>query len=268
MIRHSRGPITYLCFDNLQKQPKLCHFVSTRNGGCSTGKFGTLNLSIKLEPNPKCAIENRRRLFKAVGLTMNKMTVGSQTHSCNVATIEKQMVGLGAEDFQSALPDTDALITSLPDVAIAVLVADCTPILLFDPRRRAIGVIHAGRMGTIHGVAKRTVEEMVAKFSTNPADLIVGIGPSICPRHYLVSDDAQQQIRAARNETFLVHMPDGALSFDLWAANIAQFINAGVTPENIELSQLCTYENAELFFSERRDGKPTGRFCVGICMNA
>ena len=114
MIKQSIGDINYFCFGNLQKHLNLRHFISTREGGCSTGKFGTLNLSIKLEPDSTCALENRKRLLQSVGLPIETLTLGSQTHSSNVVTVEKSMAGSGSQSFQSALPDTDALITSSP----------------------------------------------------------------------------------------------------------------------------------------------------------
>ncbi|MHB8651581.1 MAG: peptidoglycan editing factor PgeF [Minisyncoccota bacterium] len=266
MIECRNGNIAYFCFENLKIYPNLCHFVSTRGGGCSTGKFETLNLSIKLEPESGLAIENRKRLFHAVGLPIESLVMGKQTHTANILRVDGAMAGAGAQSYQSALPDTDALITSSLGAIIAVLVADCVPILLFDPVRKAIGVVHAGRAGTTSEITGKTVERMAAEFSTDPADLLVGIGPSICAKHYSVSEEAQREIRDALGEEYLTLAADGSVHFDLWKANVAQIVAAGVPHKNIEISRLCTYEMANEFYSERRDGKPTGRFCAAICM--
>ena len=268
MIKHQVGDIAYLCFSNLQGQSNLRHFISTRNGGCSAGKFESLNLSIKLEPDSNCPIENRERLLQAVGLSIDTLTLGSQTHSSNVTIVQRGMEGSGARHFQTALPDTDALITSLPGITIAVLVADCVPLLLFDPVRHVIGAVHAGRMGTLAEISRKAVETMDRAFASDPANILVGIGPSICAKHYQVSAEAQQQIMESSSADHLMRMANGCAHFDLWGANVSQLILAGVDKKNIEVAELCTNEHSDIFFSERQDKKPTGRFCAGICMIA
>lgn len=259
------GDISYLCFEKFQRHDEVRHFVSTRQGGCSEGKFGSLNLSIKLDPHPDSAIENRKRLLDALELPFESLTLGNQTHSSNVTVVQRTMSGAGARTVQTALPETDALVTALPGITISVLVADCVPILLFDPVRRAIGAVHAGRMGTIAEIAMRTVEKMATVFSSDPADIIAGIGPSICATHYQVSAEAQQEICTSSSADYLLHA-NGASYFDLWGANIAHLLSSGVARNNIDVAGLCTFENSTMFFSERRDKKPTGRFCAGICM--
>lgn len=266
MITRQVENIAYLCFENLQEHHNIRHFVSTRQGGCSAGKFESLNCSIKLEPDSNRVVENRKRLLHAVGLSIDTLTLGSQVHSPNVTTVQMKMAGAGALDFETALPESDALITSVPGITVAVLVADCVPLLLYDPVQRVVGAVHAGRMGTLAEIAQRTVEVMSAQYSTVPSDIVAGIGPSICASHYQVSAEAQQQISESSSSDHLIRIAGGTAHFDLWGANASQLIESGVSKENIAIAKLCTYENAEMFFSERRDKKPTGRFCAGICM--
>jgi YfiH family protein len=264
IITHDRS-ISYFCFSNLHLHSRLTHFVSTRSGGVSTGRFESLNLSFKAEPDSTHPLDNRTRLFKALCLPIQTLTVGRQIHSSNVTFVQAEMAGAGATTLTTALPDTDALITSSKGVTIAVLIADCAPILLFDRARKAIGVVHAGRMGTVEKIARRTIQTMVSTFCSSPSDIMVGIGPSICAAHYPVSNAAQEEIRTKLGAHSLVTI-NGRICFDLGLANRQQLIAAGIHPQNIEMSQLCTFEHSEIFFSERRDGAPTGRFCAGICM--
>lgn len=268
MLRKQKNNITLLNFNNLKEHNNLTHFISTRMGGFSTGKYNSLNLSFKADPNTICTLKNRQHLFESANLLFETLTLGKQVHSSNITIVTADISGSGSSNYQSALSDTDALLTSVPGVAIAVLVADCTPILLFDPVKKIIGAIHAGRMGTISQISRKTVEKMVIQFSTNPANLKVGIGPSICPMHYSISVEAQDQITNTLGRDYLIKNLDGSIGFDLCKANTSQLVTAGVRPENIEMSNLCTFENPELFFSERREGKPTGRFCAAICMNS
>jgi hypothetical protein len=164
-------------------------------------------------------------------------------------------------------PQTDATITALPGICLMVMVADCVPVLLFDPVKRVSAVIHAGWRGTVHQITSNTIDTMVSHFGCNPADILAGIGPSIGPCCYEVGEDVKEFVLQSFGTTdgYLVRQKHSSkIHFDLWYANHKQLAGKGVKPENIESSKLCTLCNSETFFSSRASGGITGRFAAGI----
>ncbi|GAL86235.1 laccase domain protein yfiH [Sporocytophaga myxococcoides] len=191
----------------------------------------------------------------------NHIVFPDQTHSDRVAVLRNL-------DSGDALSNTDALITNIKGVCIAVMSADCVPILLFDKTNMAIGAVHSGWRGTVSKILEKTVEAMKKEFGTKPSDLIAGIGPSISPEIYEVG---QEVIDAAENAfgnvTSMVLKKDGKTFFNLWEANRFQLMSKQLNPENIEVAGICTYQNADKFFSARKSQNKSGRFGAGIVIN-
>ena len=173
----------------------------------------------------------------------------------------------------------DAVITRKRGVALTLSTADCAPLLFFDPVTSAIGVAHAGWRGTARGIAAATVAAMSEQFGSHPADILAGIGPCIGPCCYEVSDDVQQFFLGQRDFAELpteepyrqlvaesvvfemVQLPEKeSLRLNIWETNRKQLLLAGVTPEHIELPDVCTSCAKERFFSHRADKGLTGRF--------
>jgi polyphenol oxidase len=146
--------------------------------------------------------------------------------------------------------------------------ADCVPLLLYDPVGGAVAAIHAGWRGTVSKIVSRTVEAMRENFGTNPADLVAGIGPSICPEVYEVGEEvilAAEQAFGSVTELVQPTKPGKGL-FNLWEANRMQLLSAGIRAENIELAGMCTYQGSDQFFSARKSGNRAGRFAAGILL--
>jgi len=227
--------------------------VTTRDGGVSSGRFTSLNLSTMVQDDPDAVRENRARVAAAFGVRADRLVFARQVHGRVVAT-----VAAGHPEVIEA----DALVTEDPQLALAIMVADCVPLVLFDPVRQVVAAVHAGWPGTVAGVTTATVERLVADGS-DPADLLVGIGPSIHPDRYQVGADVEEKVRAAFGaRAGEVIRPDGTgrWLFDLWQANIIQLTEAGVPMAAIELAALDTGPGTA-FFSHRSEG-PTGRFAV------
>jgi YfiH family protein len=151
-------------------------------------------------------------------------------------------------------PESDALISSERGLFLCISVADCVPILLFDPLHNAIGAVHAGWRGTASGIVMAAVEAMHAEFGTLPAGLIASIGPSASLCCYKVGADV-----ALRIPSSFVREEHGESFVDLKGANRGQLLNAGLRPGNVELSPYCTISDSTLFHSYRRDGAKSGR---------
>ena len=180
-----------------------------------------------------------------------------------VAWVTEADRGRGAKEQTSALPDTDALITDSPGVVLAAFSADCPLIAIVEPRRRAIGLAHASRRGTLGQVAARTVRAMARLLGCDPSAMVAAIAPSIGPCCYEVGEEVVEDARRelAEADQFFVRR-DGRLYLDLWAANVSQLIEAGLAPERIEVPGICTGCHSEEFFSYRASQGRTGRFAL------
>jgi YfiH family protein len=154
------------------------------------------------------------------------------------------------------------LITDAPGVALMLRFADCLPVLLYDPVRRAIGLAHAGWRGTVAGIAAKAISAMTEAYGSRPGDIIADLGPCIGPCCYQVGTDVIELVKANFNpwQELLHPQGDGSLHFDLREANRRQLAELGV--EEIEMIQLCTACRTDEFFSYRAEGGHTGCFAV------
>jgi purine-nucleoside/S-methyl-5'-thioadenosine phosphorylase / adenosine deaminase len=235
--------------------------VTTRHGGVSTGVYASLNLADHVGDDPEAVRENRRRLAAALGV--GRLTVADQQHGARVAVIDAALAGrghAGAADARAALPATDAMVTDLPGVALATIVADCAPVVLFDPARRVAGVAHCGRQGAVLGVLPRTVETMRGRFGCRADDLLAGIGPAIGADSYEIGDAEAAQVAAVFGAAGLLRPTrPGHATFDLAAALLVQLRDAGIEDRNVHAMGVDTRASTEDFFSDRA-ARPCGRF--------
>ena len=134
-------------FQNLSKQGGIDHFVSTRIGGLSPLPYESLNLGFHVEDIPKTVLKNRERLAANIGIPLSDFTIAKQVHSGTVTIVAERMRGDGAADLDTAVEATDAMVTDVPRLCLMILMADCVPILFFDPRKRVVGAVHAGMAG-------------------------------------------------------------------------------------------------------------------------
>jgi polyphenol oxidase len=265
MITIVKNEIPLLQFSNLTSLSGIFHFVTTRKGGVSIGPYGSLNLGFNSGDNPENVLKNRIILCKTLDIKSDHLIFPKQTHSAIVKIIDHHFLHAGEIERKAFLTETDAVITDLKGIYIAIKTADCQPILLFDQKRKVIAAVHAGWRGTVKCIALKAVKLMISEFNSDPADIIAGIGPSISPAVYEVGSEVWSQF----DQQYL--QPNGSLSgdkrlLDLWKANQDQLKEAGVPANQIELAGLCTYSNPESFFSARRDGVKTGRMATGIML--
>ena len=250
-------------FANLGRFSELFHFSTTRVGGCSINNYSSLNLGFNSGDIPENVIENRIRLCGALEINPDQLIFPKQTHTATVKTITNDFFDLGEEAQKYFLNETDAVITNLKGVCVAVKTADCVPVLLFDSKRKVVAAVHAGWRGTIQNIVFVTIQKMIKEFGTDPSDLIAGIGPSISPEVYEVGEEVWKQFDT---EFYIASNPEKADKklLDLWNANYQQLIKAGVPVKQIEVARTCTFSDPDRFFSARRDGIKTGRMGTGI----
>jgi YfiH family protein len=234
-------------FEHLSRIPGVEHAISTRSGGVSEGRCESLNVSYSVGDQPANVDENVRRLAEAVGSRPDDLFSAYQVHGNAVTLVEP-----GTEPR----PRCDVLITRSPRRTLMLRYADCTPVLLVDPKQRAVAAVHAGWRGSAVRAAGAAVQALQAAFGTNPSDLVAGIGPAIGPCCYQVGRDVVDAFQD--RPALLAH---GKL--DLWEANRLALVEAGVPAEHIEVAGLCTQCQADRFFSHRANGgQPAGRFAA------
>lgn len=250
-------------FRNLTEAPDIFHFSTTREGGVSSGSYQSFNLGFNSGDNPAEVIENREILSNSLNISYARLVFPKQVHSNNIRLLQDDFPELSNERKKEILQDTDALLTNVRGLCIAIKTADCVPVLLYDRNKKIIAAIHAGWRGTVQNITALTVQKMVQKGS-DPKDILAGIGPSISPSVYEVGKEVWEQFSsefyhqngAGHDKRFL----------NLWKANFCQLTQSGIPFENIEIAELCTYSDPSLFFSARRDGIKTGRMATGIMM--
>ena len=251
-----KSGLTLIRSSMLNKFDGLIHTFSTRVGGVSRLPHDSLNLSYKVEDTEENVSENRRRLAAALGHDPEDWATISQVHGNDVVVAGRS----------GACGEADAMITKEPGVFLAVSVADCVPIMLYDPVKQAVGLVHAGWRGTLAKAVMSALLTMSENFGTDLPDVHAVIGPSIGPCCYGVGEDVRDQFI----KTFPYH---GALfstetfrapRLDLALANRYQLRDMLVRDENIHTTGLCTSCRSDLFFSHRRDQGKTGRMMAVI----
>lgn len=250
MIERQSGDLRYFQFKALD-EPNLFHGLFSRRGGASPEPWSSLNLGGTVGDDPQNVKENLARLLAVSGFKEDQLAQVRQVHSAKVVQ---------ANAAVDAVEQGDAITTDRKGLLLLMRFADCVPILFFDPARRAIAIAHAGWKGTLKGVAAKVVKAMESLYGTAPAELKVGIGPSIGPDHYLVGRDVIDEVKKVFPEEYeqvLMETIDG-VKLDLWKSNEIYLRKMGV--EQIEIAGICTGCETSLWYSHRAEKGQTGRF--------
>ncbi len=239
----------------------LTHGISRRHGGVSESPWASLNLGGSVGDAPEAVHENHARLCAALDVPRPSLVSSRLVHGDTVAVV-------GAHDRGTLVPQTDALVTADPEVYLLVRCADCVPVLVVDPVRRVVGAAHAGWRGTLALIAQKMVRTMVEAFGSDPADLRVGVGPSIGPCCYEVGEDVAAATRAAfgGEADALLRRRGGRMTLDLWEGNRRQVASLGV--RDIIVSSVCTACQVHDYYSHRAEAGRTGRFAAVIGFRA
>ncbi len=231
-----------------------------RHGGYGHGAFGSFNLALHVGDDPSIVTANRSLLGQALGI--DRISFVDQVHGTAVHEVTADAVSslVPAGASLTAPATADAQVSDIVDVGLAILVADCTPVLLADPDAGVVGAVHAGRRGMVDGVIAATVERMRAR---GAQDIRAAIGPSIGPRRYEVPQEMRDEVSTVEPVTASVTRA-GTPALDVAAGVAEQLVREGVSIR--DWSPLCTYESPELF-SYRRDGT-TGRFAGVVWLSS
>lgn len=231
---------------------RIRRVTTTRAGGASRPPFDTFNLGDHVGDDPAAVVANRERLAKAIGLGEDGIVWMNQVHGDRVVTVDGPVVG--------AVDDADGLVTTTRGLALAVVTADCVPVLMSDARAGVVAAVHAGRVGAQKGVVARAVEVMVQE-GAHVEDVSVLLGPAVSGRNYEVPDAMADEVDAAvpgsRTTT-----ARGTAGLDLRAGIVRQLTELGIA--SVEVDPRCTVDDRDLF-SHRR-GAPTGRLASLVWM--
>ena len=205
-------------------------------------------------------VQNRKLLASVLGIQPEQLVFPRQTHTNCV--VEVEIIP------ENEISETDALVTSQPGICLCVQTADCVPVLLFDPVNRVVAAVHAGWRGTVKKIAVAAVLKMQKKYHSSPQNILAVIGPSIGPEVYEVGDEVVDEVR--KNVPFpektLQKNASGKFHFNLWEANRQVLLAAGLKEQNIEMTEECTFQKENKYYSARREGVETGRIVSGIML--
>lgn len=237
--------------------------VTTRQGGVSGGPYDSLNLSFSVSDDAAAVLANRHRVAAALDARLSDFVFARQVHGGQARVVTAADRGRGTLALADAIADADALVTADPAVVLAILVGDCVPIVLYDPVARVLAAVHAGWRGTVAGVSAAALAAM-ASLGARPAAVLAGLGPAIGPDRYQVGADVRDGLAACLSaDAAGVLRPDGTGRWlaDLWAANRALLVRAGVPAAQIHVAAVPTGPDPGLFFSDRT-ARPCGRFAL------
>lgn len=250
--------IRYYSFDIFPRA--VVQGVLTRQGGVSPAPWTSLNVGGTVGDEPERVHENRKRSFEALGRDLSSLFDVWQVHSADMVFAE------APRPPEAEHAKADIIFTDRPAVTLYMRFADCVPILLHDPKKRVVGIAHAGWVGTVRGTSKAAIRAMSEHYGSRPEDIQAAIGPSIGADHYEVGLDAIAKVEESFGPAAaqLVEVRDGKTYLDLWKANRLQLEGAGV--QHIEVAGLCTACHLDDWYSHRAEKGKTGRFGALIAL--
>jgi hypothetical protein len=251
-----KGKIEYFICKELEKLKWLTHAFSTRLGGISPLPKDALNLTFIDADAKENVIINRNKFLKALHIPHGFLRTAKQIHSNKVVVLD------GTDNYKiDSKPVGDALITDQSNLALAIQVADCYPILIVDLNRRVIANIHAGWRSTLGGIVENTLEILQKHFECSTKNLLAIIGPGIGKCCYEVGGEVVEQFSEflPNGKTFWQPSLTGTYYLDLLSIFKYQLQNFGLSTKQVIALELCTSCNSDLFFSYRKEGKNSGR---------
>ena len=256
---HQPDAIRYYSFGSLESE-KIKQAIFTRRGGFSPEPWASLNVGGLRGDDPERVYLNRVRSFQVLDRKPESVYDVWQVHSTDVIWT------IGSRPASVRHRKADAILTDRPEVTLFMRFGDCVPILLHDPIRRVVGVVHAGWMGTVNGIVTETIKTMQSVYRSDPRNILAAIGPSIAVDHYGIGPEVVDQVKSAFGQDAEDLLVRGAESthFDLWRANELLLEKMGV--RNIETAGICTACNLQDWFSHRGEFGQTGRFGALIAL--
>ena len=279
MIERQTDDTEYMQFEALSAYPQVAHAVFTRRRGFSGAPYAGLNGSVTTGDDLATVRRNRKAVSDAIGLPL---TWAKPVHGTDAVFIDRAFAEDAPDDpaaFQRMhdrlrMIAADAMVTDVPGIALCWSFGDCAPVLLYDPRHKAVALIHSGWRGAAGGIVPRTIAAMGERYGSRPDELIAGVGPAIGACCYEVQENVLEafQTRAdplVRETAVLVTRTQPGETqprhfLDVRVSTAQQALAAGILPEHLDDMGICTGCRTDLFYSHRCEPKPSGRFVVAI----
>lgn len=262
------GQFPYLSYPLLEQTGIVKHCFTTRFGGVSKGIFESLNLSFHRGDEPAAVEENFHRVSQALGVEYGNFVFTDQTHTTNVKRVCLEDAGKGLTR-ERGYSDVDGLITNEAGVVLSTFYADCVPLYFVDVSNHAIGLSHSGWRGTVRRMGHVTLEAMRREFGSKPEEVVCAVGPSICQDCYEVGKEVAeefiQEFPSYRQE-ILEYKGNGKYQLDLWRTNEIILLEAGIKPEHLSVTDVCTCCNSEILFSHRASHGKRGNLGAFLCL--
>lgn len=267
-IINEKNGVVYLTFPKLAAAG-VRHGFSTRMGGVSKGYLGTMNLSFTRGDREENVRENFRRIADAIGFREEQLVFSAQVHETKIRKVTAANRGEGIT--KETAPGIDGLATDEEDVPLYTSYADCVPLLFYDPQKKVVAMAHSGWRGTAARIGAKMVHFMEKEYGSRAENIIAAVGPSICRKCYEVSEDVAQAFREAfRPEQFPLLFDEkgqGKYQLDLWEANRIILTEAGILPEHLDVTDLCTCCNHDKLFSHRASHGKRGNMGCFMCLD-
>lgn len=266
VVFNKAGDVVYVEFNSLKKHSDiLTHCVTTRLGGVSEGECTSLNLSFNRNDKRENVIKNYKIIADAIGVDFNKMILSNQVHDNKIWVVKPEDAGKGLVK-ESDIIGFDGLSTNCVGIPLVTFYADCVPVLMLDPVKKAITAVHSGWKSTVKNISCEALKLMKDTYGSDLKDIQVVIGPSICKDCFEVDADVYNCfIEAFSWCKQFTDYKYGKYHIDLQRIIKQNLVNSGVLEQNIAISDVCTKCNNDVFFSFRGDNGKTGSL-VAIMM--
>ena len=282
-----RNNMPVLTFPLLSECDIVDHLFTTRLGGVSKGVCSSMNLGFHRGDEKEAVEENYRRLAAAMHLKDEDLVCTVQTHTTNIRIVTEADKGKGVV-LPTDYRDVDGMITKEKGIGLVALFADCVPLYFVDPVKKAIGLAHSGWRGTVNRMGEHMVKAMEKEFGSDPKDILTAIGPSICVDCYEVDEvvasrfreefkaDHQWIERIREENLYFPHnkkweilnpgKEEGKYQLDLWLTNLIILLKAGIEPEHVAVTDICTCHNSEFLFSHRASAGKRGNLAACLML--
>lgn len=261
--------VPYLTFPKLSEHGEnVIHGFSTRLGGVSHDHLASMNLSFSRGDERENVLENHRRFAAVLGYDENKLVFSDQVHLTDFHKVTREDCGKGIVR-ESDIKKIDGLVTDVPGIPIITFYADCVPLFFYDPAKKVIAMAHSGWRGTVERIGAKMVCYMQTEYGSDPSDIICAVAPSICQNCYEVSEDVAEHFLSVFGEEngneLLYRKENGKYQLNLHKACEITLSEAGILPEHLDITDLCTCCNPHFFYSHRASGGKRGNL-AGVMM--
>lgn len=266
---NEKNGVAYVTFPKLSAYDReLVHGFSTRLGGVSQEHLSSMNLSFTRGDDRENVMENHRRFAGALGYDETRLVFSDQVHLTHFHKVTRADCGKGIVR-ESDIKETDGLVTDEPGIPIITFYADCVPLFFYDPVKKVIAMAHSGWRGTVERIGAKMVSYMEKEYGSCPQDIVCAIAPSICQKCYEVSEDVALRFLEVFGNGFgdelLYRKENGKYQLNLHRACEITLLEAGIAKEHLDVTDLCTCCNPDVFFSHRASHGRRGNL-AGVMM--